>query len=92
MPPRSKRTASPPKHPSAETAVAKPPGLRWKEMVAKVPGILTCAAAIGICIFAGSLESELAARGVAVAGAVVGVVGFALIVFELPGRQKRGSK
>jgi hypothetical protein len=61
-------------------------------MVAKIPGILTCAAAVGLCIFAGSLESDLATRAVAVAGAVIGVVGFALIVFELPGRRKRGSK
>jgi|HubBroStandDraft_6_1064221.scaffolds.fasta_scaffold2951513_1 hypothetical protein len=61
-------------------------------MIPKIPGILTCMAAIGLCIFAGTIESDGAARAVAVVGAVVGVLGFVLIVFERPRGRKMDSK
>jgi hypothetical protein len=56
-------------------------------MARKIPGILTCLAAIGLCILASGLESDLVTTLVTVGGAIGGVVGFVLIVFEWPKRR-----
>lgn len=46
--------------------------------------------AIGICIMSGTLESDVVSRVGAIVGAVVGVLGFILVVFGWP--KKRGHR
>lgn len=47
--------------------------------MARIVGILTGVTALGMCVFAGTLQSEAASQRMAVLGAVVGMLGFITI-------------